>query len=387
MVESDAAAMKRRKHCDHEQAGSDVRPSGAGHPCGVAFRFFAARLLKVLGGWVERSEPPAVQAPGLGGLDPGHPNVLDALLPLLACAGRAIDGARRGRLSFRPRILGAKQRIAASFPGAGERSPALHGRAHATIVLVCHFVRGGIRLRRDEMGDGARYAAQSAFRAVDVAFQRRAEADAAHGDVLAAATICRGNCTPIREKLMHSVQDVLDREPSTEGLHAAAELSYVGGVKSQAIGKSQQALDLYGSSVTYSYAYLFEPQNREISNPYDPQFRGSCDLYNAALEALLRAINKRASGPGETVSLTTQGETWDVTVDAAEHALAGRRYRAVRIRVGLSVDGLKNVFHTYGLGVPLIAVRKKAAGEDSLEKHYPPGLSLSGDGVFALLAG
>ncbi len=177
------------------------------------------------------------------------------------------------------------------------------------------------------------------------------------------------------QKLVHSVQDVLAREPSAEGLHAAAELSYLGGVRSQAVGKSQQALDLYGSSVTYSYAYLFEPQNREICNPYDPQFRGSCDLYNAALEALVRSINKQGKlRPGETVSLEANGQTWDVTVTPRNTPWPAEDIERFEFVSDYSVDGLKNVFHTYGLGVPLIAVRKSGAVADPIEKHYPPGL-------------
>src|SRR5690606_10442954 len=38
------------------------------------------------------------------------------------------------------------------------------------------------------------------------------------------------------------------------------------------------------------------------------------------------------------------------------------------------IQGLKNVFHTYGLGVPMIAVRKPPMQSKPVEQHYAPGL-------------
>ena len=39
--------------------------------------------------------------------------------------------------------------------------------------------------------------------------------------------------------------------------------------------------------------------------------------------------------------------------------------------------GLTNRHHTYGLGVPLIAVWRKSQGQDSAEQYCPPGLSFA----------
>ena len=38
------------------------------------------------------------------------------------------------------------------------------------------------------------------------------------------------------------------------------------------------------------------------------------------------------------------------------------------------VQGLRNHYHTYGLGVPLIAVRKTSTGVDQAESYYPPNV-------------
>ena len=63
-------------------------------------------------------------------------------------------------------------------------------------------------------------------------------------------------------QLVRKVQTVIDLEPSPEAMAAAAELAYIGGVKSDIGRQSKQAFNLYGSSVAYSYAYLFNPQFR-----------------------------------------------------------------------------------------------------------------------------
>ncbi len=180
----------------------------------------------------------------------------------------------------------------------------------------------------------------------------------------------------IQKQLVHDVHEVLKKEPSPEGLHAAAELAYIGGVKSQASGKPKEALDLYGTSVAYAYAYLFKPRYSEVVNPYDPQFREACDLYNASLEATLRAVKKDGKlRPGETITLETRGQTWDITVVPRNVSWPAGDIKQFEFVSDYEINGLANVYHTYGLGVPLIAVRRDHLADDPLEKHYPPGLS------------
>src|SRR4051794_1688746 len=111
-------------------------------------------------------------------------------------------------------------------------------------------------------------------------------------------------------ELVHEVQTkVIDREPSPEAVSAAAELSYIGGVRAALVSNNSQALDLYGTSVAYSYTYLFDPRFSQIQNPYDPAFRGACDLYNASLEAALRGIKKQGKlKPEEHFSVEVKGQ-------------------------------------------------------------------------------
>ncbi|HEY2881069.1 MAG TPA: alpha/beta fold hydrolase [Pirellulales bacterium] len=184
-------------------------------------------------------------------------------------------------------------------------------------------------------------------------------------------------------ELVAKVQDVIDKEPSAESLYAAAELSYIGGVRSQALLNSKQAFDLYGSSVLYSYAYLFSPQLTSAENPndlqyraYDPHFRGACNVYNAGLEAELRTIQKQGKlKPGEKFSVEVKGQQWDVSIEPQNVEWPAQDIERFEFTSDYEIHGLSNVYHTYGLGVPLIAVRKEYSRTDPVEKHYAPGLS------------
>jgi pimeloyl-ACP methyl ester carboxylesterase len=177
------------------------------------------------------------------------------------------------------------------------------------------------------------------------------------------------------QELVGRVQNVIDQEPSSEGLAAAAELSYIGGVRAQLVGKSREALDLYGTSVAYSHDYLLNADPAERPNAYDPQFRGACDLYNASLEASLRLAKRQGKlQPGQTFSIEAKGRKWEVAVEPRNVPWPADEIERFEFVSDYEIQGLKNVFHTYGLGVPLIAVRKAPSETKPIEKHYAPGL-------------
>jgi pimeloyl-ACP methyl ester carboxylesterase len=177
------------------------------------------------------------------------------------------------------------------------------------------------------------------------------------------------------QELVARVQKVMDREPSSEAVGAAAELSYIGGVRAQLVGKSQEALDLYGTSAAYSHDYLLNANPKERPNTYDPQFRGACDLYNASLEASLRILKRQGKlRPGETFDVEAKGRKWEVTVTPRNVPWPAEEIERFEFVSDYEIQGLTNNFHTYGLGVPLIAVRKAPSEIKAAEKHCAPGV-------------
>ncbi len=177
--------------------------------------------------------------------------------------------------------------------------------------------------------------------------------------------------------LIKRLQEFNNYEPTADRVYAMSELGYLGGMQAQHIDK-QIALDLYGASVLYSYQYLFDDRYTSTRNPYDPQYRRACELYNAALESALRIIcaNKELV-PETSKTIETASGKWDITCK-----LLGSKWRAEDIArfefvSDYEMKGLKNHYIMHGLGVPLIAVRPNSNKTNGPveAKYYPRDLS------------
>lgn len=173
------------------------------------------------------------------------------------------------------------------------------------------------------------------------------------------------------------LQAVFSNAPSPENLYSLAELSFLGGKKLEAKNEDA-ALDLYGAAVNHAYMYLFDARFAPQRNPYDPQFRKACDLYNGALESSMRIVRKRGGLlPGKSHSIESGGQHWDVSI-----VVNGNRWRPedfVRFEFAsdYEVQGLSNQYETYGLGVPLIAVCKNVNSKGPNSEFIPHELSFA----------
>lgn len=171
------------------------------------------------------------------------------------------------------------------------------------------------------------------------------------------------------------LRETLEREPSAEVLYTIAELSYLVGKKHEK-SDEKAALDAYEMAVGHAYLYLFDERFSEFRNPYDPQFRGACDLYNSALESALR-ISKKSGNllPGKTHVIESASRRCEVTVVVRGRNWRPEDFERFEFVSDYEVQGLTNQYRTYGLGVPLIAVRKPRDPADPCERYYPQGLS------------
>ncbi len=179
------------------------------------------------------------------------------------------------------------------------------------------------------------------------------------------------------KELLKKVQTVLEREPSAEKVYAAAELAYLK-AKQAEVTNPKLALDLYGAAVLHAYLYLFDDRFRATRNPYDPEFRGACDLYNASLEGGLRIIiHEDELAPDRTHTIQTAGGSWDITCVVRGGNWRKEDFAHFEFVSDYEISGLRNHYQSYGLGVPLIAVRKAEQQKDepAAAKYYPPGLS------------
>ena len=177
---------------------------------------------------------------------------------------------------------------------------------------------------------------------------------------------------PVLKKL----QAIRDREPSADIVYAMSELAYIGGKKAETHDK-RVALDLYGASVLHAYDYLFDARLAATRNPYDPNYRGACDLYNGALESALRIVcEKKELLPDTTKTISTASGEWDIICKLRCNSWEPQDLERFEFVSDYQVNGLTNLYTAHGLGVPLIAVRRDDAKNDSVAaKYYPASLS------------
>jgi pimeloyl-ACP methyl ester carboxylesterase len=181
-----------------------------------------------------------------------------------------------------------------------------------------------------------------------------------------------------RAALLARLEDIQRREPDREHEYAMAEVAYITATQAEKL-HGRRALQFYGTALIHAYRYLFDYETdvpgRSCAltlNPYDPQFRGASDLYNQSLEGMLRLVRQEGElRPGMSRTVTTANNTcaFDVTMHSTGwHSEDIDRLEFVS---DYQIQGLQNHYHTYGLGVPLIAVRRGHPGHDAAEHFYP----------------
>lgn len=156
---------------------------------------------------------------------------------------------------------------------------------------------------------------------------------------------------------------------------ALAELAYIEGKRAERSGNVSDALHRYGMTMITSHQYLFSPELESIRNPYDPQFRLACDLYNEALEDTLRLLAQRHKlRPGQTYEIKTPDRECTIEI-IARGKWSDDEFKRLEFVSDFQVQTLNNRHVTYGLGVPMLAVRQQQGGESQYERFYPDGLS------------
>ena len=183
----------------------------------------------------------------------------------------------------------------------------------------------------------------------------------------------RANC----DKCFDHIRERVNEHPDAELIYALSELSYVEGKKAERVGDTNDALNHFGVALTNSYDYLFSDDLGTTRNEYDPQFRAVCDLYNESLEDTLRLLCQENNiQPGQTYKIET-GERKFVVRTAMRGKWKPDEFDHYEFVSDYEIQTLRNRHTTFGLGVPLIAVRRSPGETDDREKYYPRGLSYS----------
>jgi pimeloyl-ACP methyl ester carboxylesterase len=168
------------------------------------------------------------------------------------------------------------------------------------------------------------------------------------------------------------------RDPQPDLLYALAEIHYLRGHEAERQG-DHDAVAYFYLCAGYAYHYLF-PSGTDAppddSAVFDPRFRLACDLYNAGLAKCIAAAQRVGQlDPRRQLRLPGCGGK-DFTLSVVHHGFswAPEEFGPLLLSADYQVDGLPNHYHTYGLGVPLIAMRVPAAARPG-QGYYPSGVS------------
>lgn len=166
-----------------------------------------------------------------------------------------------------------------------------------------------------------------------------------------------------------------DEVADIERQFAVAELAYIQGKRAEKEGQVGPALDFYTLALISSYKYLFATDYDALRNPYDPQFRGACDLYNEALEDMLRLLcGEHRVRPGQNFTVQTSRRQFTIETLMPD-SWAADEFDHFEFVSDFEIQTLNNRHTSYGLGVPLIAVRKPPARPSQAEAYLPEGVS------------
>ena len=165
--------------------------------------------------------------------------------------------------------------------------------------------------------------------------------------------------------------------PSMVSTHVIAELAQLEGDWHLRTNAKTSAAKYYASAVVHAYQFLFDDKLDVQRNAYDPQFREICDIYNHSLENLLRIFCSNTeikTGASHLIGDGNDAIAIDVAVEGRWKREEFERFELVN---DFQISGIDNHYRTFGLGVPLIAVRKPTSENvSSFEKYYPPSLSV-----------
>jgi triacylglycerol esterase/lipase EstA (alpha/beta hydrolase family) len=176
------------------------------------------------------------------------------------------------------------------------------------------------------------------------------------------------------------------RGPDPDLVYALAELSYLEGKKGEArriLARKPKAspIDRYLDAVAYAHDFLFDPALSAGRSPTDPRFRMAMDLYNGALDRLIRAAQAHGPKgkvlPGGAIPLKINDREMALRVELGSSPWQPTDIDELVLASDFEITGLDSRSRAvYGLGVPLIAIRRSHEGQAhrSRDEHFLPSV-------------
>ena len=181
----------------------------------------------------------------------------------------------------------------------------------------------------------------------------------------------------LKGMILHT-QEQISTEHFHEAAHALAELKYLGGEAAK-LHDVQLASEMYFDSAKSAWRYFATPDSGgRHPNPIDPQHRGTAEVYNASSEQLLRIA--RTAGKvklGQSIFMPITHRQLHFEIPFSSRLLTPGQMGDFEFVSDYQLKNLRSRNTFAGLGVPIIAIRRKSEHPDPVEKYYTKGMSFA----------
>lgn len=177
-------------------------------------------------------------------------------------------------------------------------------------------------------------------------------------------------------QLLRHSRGIASRQSSLEALHASAELSYLAAVASN--DDPALALELSLDAVDAGWQYLsrVDASGATIDCTVQPHCLTK-DIYNAGVQKLLRLLKKSENHHlAASVQMPLSGRIVSVSVPFPSPWLSMDQLGPFEFASDYELKNLRNRHTTDGLGVPIMARRRRPTQQTQLEKYYADDLTV-----------
>ncbi len=171
-------------------------------------------------------------------------------------------------------------------------------------------------------------------------------------------------------EFLTQLESQIRKAPSREDLFALTELCYRTARQNEMMSKDT-SLKFYFGATAYAYFYLFDHDEHDPTIAFDPAYRQACDLYNWSLAKIIKLSKPGKLLEQDRLVIRILDQDFEIQIDRKPSAWQAEEFGELLFASDYDVIGLENHYHNYGLGVPLIAKRKRLSADNPMEKHFP----------------
>jgi pimeloyl-ACP methyl ester carboxylesterase len=173
------------------------------------------------------------------------------------------------------------------------------------------------------------------------------------------------------DKVLEQGEQLLKEKPEPDTLFSMMELCFLRAKNAAPL--SMDAFKLYLSSAFYAYTYLFDDEIGLMPSAYHPNSRLACDFYNRSLAGCLIIYRDKGMRYGEDFRVPMLRGEVAVTLGRQETDWDPREIRQFHVAYEFEPQGLENHVKSYGIGVPIIAIRVPQPAEqlDETDRFLP----------------